>query len=105
VRLMGVEVDPLTIEDLNRLIIERIACGDRGVVLAHQNLRGVYLFQRDPDFRSFFAEANYIHIDGMALVAIGRHLGLPLRRQHRVTYVDWLPSLMAEAASHGWRVF
>lgn len=41
----------------------------------------------------------------MALVFLGKLLGLPLRREQRVTYVDWIDPLMAEAAQRGWRVF
>jgi N-acetylglucosaminyldiphosphoundecaprenol N-acetyl-beta-D-mannosaminyltransferase len=55
--------------------------------------------------REFYARASFVHIDGMALVAVGRRLGLPLRREHRVTYVDWTGPLMAEAAARRWRLF
>jgi N-acetylglucosaminyldiphosphoundecaprenol N-acetyl-beta-D-mannosaminyltransferase len=102
--LMGVWVDPLTIDDLNRLIGRVVAAGEKRII-AHHNLRSLYLHDRDESIRSFFRTADYAHIDGMALVGLGQRLGLPLRREHRVTYVDWTPRLMGAAAAQGWRIF
>ena len=104
VRLLGVTVYPLTIKDLNTLIAEAVTCGQRWVI-ANQNLHSIYLYHHDPKMRAFYAKANYIHVDGMALILIGRLLGLPLRREHRVTYADWTIPLITEAAQQGWRVF
>lgn len=102
--MMGISVHPLTASDLNTLIGSAVDGGERWVI-AHQNLHSLYLHQASVQVQDFFRHAHFVHIDGMALVAIGRQLGLPLRREHRVTYVDWLPLLMSEAAIRGWRVF
>jgi N-acetylglucosaminyldiphosphoundecaprenol N-acetyl-beta-D-mannosaminyltransferase len=104
VGLMGASVHPLTMGDLNALIRVAVTRCERWII-AHQNLHGLYLHQADPLLREFFASARFTHIDGMPLVLLGRWLKLPLRREHRVTYVDWTDSLMTEAAAHGWRVF
>lgn len=103
-RLMGIEVDPVTIPDLHDLI-DKAVCEDRKVVIAHQNLHGAFLHARDPAMRKLAERAAAVHVDGMALIAWGRLLGHPLRREHRVTYIDWIYHLMALAAEHGWRVF
>ena len=102
--MLETRVDVLTIEDLHAHIAESIRSGGRRI-FASQNLHSVYLQRTDPKLRSFYARADYVRIDGMAIVLLGRLLGLPLRREHRVTYVDWLPVFMAEAARAGWRVF
>src|SRR5439155_5383204 len=55
--------------------------------------------------RLFHDRVDYAHIDGMGIVLLGRLLGCPLKRQHRVTYLDWMKPLLNEAASRRWRVF
>jgi len=102
--LLGVVVDPLTIAELNERIAKAVNQGER-LIIAHHNLHSVYLYHRDPKMRAFFARAQVVHIDGMPLVYWARVLGYPVRKQHRVTYVDWVHPLMATAAAEGWRVF
>ncbi len=102
--LLGVRVDPLTIPELNARIAEAIQTGRRRVIGCH-NLHSVYLFHRDPKMREFYRIVDDIHIDGMAIVALGALLGRPLRRIHRVTWIDWLPPLLRQAAENGRRVF
>lgn len=102
--LLGVKIDALTIPALNAFVREAVTRGERWIIANH-NLHSVYLYHRDPKMRAFYERAMVAHIDGMALVFLGRLLGLPLQRDHRVTYVDWVWPLLAEAARRGWRVF
>jgi N-acetylglucosaminyldiphosphoundecaprenol N-acetyl-beta-D-mannosaminyltransferase len=104
VKLLGVEVDALTMNDLNALIAEAVEGKERRIV-AHHNTHSVYLWHHDSRMRAFYQKAHRVHVDGMPLILLGRFLGLPLRREHRVTYVDWVRPLMAEAARRGFRVF
>ncbi len=103
-RMLGVELDPLTIDDLHARIAEALA-QRRRFVIGHQNLHGLYLHEREPAMRRFAEIADLTFVDGMALVTMGRRLGHPVGRRHRVTYADWIDPLMAECASRGWRVF
>jgi N-acetylglucosaminyldiphosphoundecaprenol N-acetyl-beta-D-mannosaminyltransferase len=41
----------------------------------------------------------------MGVVLLARVLKLPITRDHRVTYVDWVPHLIRDASRFGWRVF
>jgi N-acetylglucosaminyldiphosphoundecaprenol N-acetyl-beta-D-mannosaminyltransferase len=102
--LFGTWVNALTALELNELLGEIISAGHRCIVANH-NLHSISVFHRDLKMQNFYDRANYIHVDGMAMVLLGRLLGLPLQRKHRVTYADWLPMIMAEAAQHHWRVF
>ena len=102
--LLGIEVDALDIAALNRCISEAIARDERWAIANH-NLRSVYLYHRDPKMRAFFEKAKVAHIDGMPLIYWARLLGYPVRKEHRVTYVDWVHPLMAAAEAKGWRVF
>jgi N-acetylglucosaminyldiphosphoundecaprenol N-acetyl-beta-D-mannosaminyltransferase len=102
--LLGAKVDALTIPDLNSLIAEAVERNTKWVIANH-NLNSLHLYHHDPKMQAFYAKADYVHIDGMPLVLLGQRLGLPLKREHRVTYADWVWPLMAEAAQQGWRIF
>jgi N-acetylglucosaminyldiphosphoundecaprenol N-acetyl-beta-D-mannosaminyltransferase len=101
---LGIRVGAYTREDLNACIARAVERGER-VVIANHNMNSVGLMRRDARMREFYEQADITHVDGMPLVPLGRALGFPLKREHRVTYVDWVPALMAEAARSGWRVF
>jgi N-acetylglucosaminyldiphosphoundecaprenol N-acetyl-beta-D-mannosaminyltransferase len=101
---LGVRVGAYTIDDLHAVIGDAVRADTR-VVIANHNMHSVALARRDAKFRAFFDAADVTHVDGMPLVPLGRMLGAPLTRAHRVTYVDWVPALMAEAERRQWRVF
>lgn len=103
-RLLGVELTPLTMDQLHRVIADTVATGRRSIIANH-NLHSIYLYHRDARMRACYQKAEYAHIDGMALVLIGRALGHQLAREQRVTYVDWVRPLMAEAVANRWRIF
>jgi N-acetylglucosaminyldiphosphoundecaprenol N-acetyl-beta-D-mannosaminyltransferase len=103
-KILGIRVNAVSMPQLNALIAEAINSKKRWII-AHHNLHSIYLYHHDAKMRGLYAQADYTHIDGMALVLVGRFLRLPLKREHRVTYADWLPALMNEAAAQGWRVF
>ncbi len=103
-KLLGVKVDALSIPELNLLIEESIEKNEKWIIANH-NLHSLYLFHNDPQMQAFYAKAEYIHIDGMPLLFMGKLLGFPMEREQRVTYADWVWPLMAEAANKGWRVF
>jgi N-acetylglucosaminyldiphosphoundecaprenol N-acetyl-beta-D-mannosaminyltransferase len=102
--LLGVMIDPVTIDDMHQVISEAIHNNERRIIANH-NLHSIYLYHHNFQLRKFFAQAHTIHADGMALVFLGKLLGLPLRREHRTTYVDWVRPLMAEATHQNWRIF
>jgi N-acetylglucosaminyldiphosphoundecaprenol N-acetyl-beta-D-mannosaminyltransferase len=102
--ILGVKVNPLTISDLNS-IIKNSVDKDKKLVIANHNVNSLCLYHRNPKMRDFYKKADYTHIDGMALIFLGKLLDFPLEKDYRVTYVDWVWSLMSEAASKGWRIF
>lgn len=104
VRVLGVEVHPCTWRALEEAIVEGVAAR-RGSIIANHNLHSLYLYHHDAAVRAFYGSAAVVHIDGMSLVVIGRLLGLPLERAHRLTPLDWIRPLLAEAARRRWRVF
>ncbi len=104
VTLLGARVDVLSRAALSARVAELVRAGQGGVV-AHHNLHSVALCRRDPRLQAFYREADVVHVDGMALVYAARLLGLPLSREHRTTYADWIEPLAALAAREHWRVF
>ncbi|WP_445631779.1 WecB/TagA/CpsF family glycosyltransferase [Nostoc sp. DSM 114167] len=103
-KIIGAQVDALSILDLNSLIEESIDRDEKWIIANH-NLHSLYLFHNDLKMQAFYSKAEYTHIDSMPLVFIGKLLGFPIKREQRVTYADWVCPLMAEAATKGWRVF
>lgn len=103
-KLLNVDVHALTITELNSIIRSAVS-EDRRFVIANHNLHSIYLCQNDAQLRAYYKQSEYIHVDGMPLIWLGKLLGYPLRLEHRVTYVDWMGPLMADAVRHGWRVY
>lgn len=101
---LGVRADALTVPVLNELIRDAVWRNER-LIIAHQNLHSLYLLRRDPKLRELFGHADHVHVDGMSLIFLGKLFGVPLRRCNRVTYVDWLDPLLADAIRLGWRIF
>jgi N-acetylglucosaminyldiphosphoundecaprenol N-acetyl-beta-D-mannosaminyltransferase len=102
--LLGIRVNALTIPELNSLIAEAVERNQKWIIANH-NLNSLHIYHHDPKMQAFYAKADYVHIDGMPLVLLGQRLNLPLKREHRVTYADWVWPLMEEAAQRGWRIF
>src|SRR5437660_12706488 len=103
-RFLGIRVNALEIPELNNLCAEAIKDNRKSIIACH-NLHSLYIFHHDAKMRLFHDRVDYAHIDGMGIVLLGRLLGCPLKRQYRVTYLDWMNPLLNEAASRRWRVF
>lgn len=102
--VLGCKVHAVTAPDLTDLV-ERAVESHESCIIGNHNLHSLYLYQRDARLREFFAQAKWIHADGMGIVMLARSMGAQVDRSIRVTYVDWLPLLMARAAVRHWRVF
>lgn len=67
------------------------------------NAEIVYQAQEDPDLMRIINEADLVTPDGIGIVWAGQKLGYPFKE--RVTGIDLLYQLCAEAAKEGWRVY
>ena len=103
-KLLGIEINLLSMKQLNFLVEEAIKLNTKWIIANH-NLNSLYIYHHNSGMKDFYRIANYIHVDGMALIFLGKILDLPCRRSHRVTYADWVWSLMAEATRKSWRIF
>lgn len=102
--LLGLRVGEYDLAGLTERVVQAVERDER-IVVANHNLHSLYLCGRDAKLREFHANADVTHADGMSLVMLGRLMGIPLGRRHRVTYVDWIGPLMGEAARRQWRVY
>ncbi|MEM0326370.1 MAG: WecB/TagA/CpsF family glycosyltransferase [Desulfurococcaceae archaeon] len=104
--ILGVKVLTFTLQEWNDYIRHQIEHSSGKSVIVSHNLHSVYLHYHDERMKLLHQHPLTCgHVDGMPLVWFGRLLGCPLRREHRITWVDWIDPLMAEAARCGWRVF
>ncbi len=104
ISFLGITVHPLKMAELNSLLAEAIE-RDEKIVVANHNLHSLYLFLKNAKVREFYRHAQWVHIDGMPIVAMARLYGHEVPREARVTYADWTYSIAKQAAEKGWRVF
>jgi N-acetylglucosaminyldiphosphoundecaprenol N-acetyl-beta-D-mannosaminyltransferase len=87
-RLLGGNVDAMERTALLERLWEWSAGPSQRLVFNH-NLHSLACLRRDPSLRELWSRADLTYIDGMALVAWGRCLGLPLTVRHRHTSLDF----------------
>jgi N-acetylglucosaminyldiphosphoundecaprenol N-acetyl-beta-D-mannosaminyltransferase len=102
--LLGLRVHAMTKRDLMSVVTYAIDCGARCIIGNH-NVHSLFLYANEPQMRRFYSSADYVQIDGMPLVWLGRCLGLPLKMEHRTTNFDLLPLLAQKSVRRGWRIF
>ena len=102
VRLFGVAVDPLTMDETVRAVRAFVECG-----LPHQhvclNAAKVVELDRSPELTSAISACDLVNVDGQAVVWASKVLGA--RVPERVAGVDLFTRLLAEAAERGQSVF
>jgi len=92
----------MTMSQLHEVI--RTSVDDRRrTIICSLNLHGAALARRDPIMRSFHRD-TLVRIDGMPVILWARVLGYHVGREHRVTWVDWMPEFLRHATDHEWRV-
>lgn len=103
--ILRFKITPVTVTDIFRAVEESIRC-DRRIVVASQNLHGVYVHLTSDHFRRLHeSEDTLVHIDGMPLVWVARLLGMPIRHEHRTAVLDWFMPLLELASKSNWRVY
>ncbi len=104
-KILGFKITPLTLAEQLELVAAYIKTGEQ-CVLAHLNLHGMYMSQKEPAISYLHEEsATFVAIDGMPLVLFCRLAGIKGRRRHRVTNVDLFWPLMSLAVQSGWRIY
>lgn len=102
INVLGVGVDPLTIEELHQKISGYIEDGEHALVL-HANAHGLNLAYRDPRLRGVLNGAETVFCDGSGVMLAARMLGR--RIPERITYADWMWQVAALAEEKGFSFF
>jgi N-acetylglucosaminyldiphosphoundecaprenol N-acetyl-beta-D-mannosaminyltransferase len=102
---LGITVDAITSRQLIDASVAAVESGARNLVFGNHNLHSLHLFHKDAALRDFYSRCHLTHIDGMSLVLLGRLLGLPIERQHRTTYLDWIEVFLETAEAKAWKIY
>ncbi|HET7892668.1 MAG TPA: WecB/TagA/CpsF family glycosyltransferase [Candidatus Sulfotelmatobacter sp.] len=102
--LLGSPIDIMDVDDLDGVVESAIESGQRKIIGNH-NIHSLFLYQRNAAMRAYYEAAHNIHVDGMGVVLLGKLANIPLKRKHRITYLDYFAHLLPMAAQRGWRVF
>lgn len=102
VNVLGVGVDPLTVEELHARIARFVEDGEHATIL-HANVHGLNHAHRDARLRGFLNGAEIVFCDGAGVMLGARVLGEKI--PERITYADWTWELAAFAEAQGLSVF
>jgi len=103
-RFLGVRMHAMTVEAWLDAVAAAVRTRSRCMMVG-QNLHSVYLCHHDATLARAQEEAQYVRIDGLPLIWMGRLLGLPLSRRHRSGFMDLAWPLFERAEAEGWKVY
>jgi len=101
--LLGFFAHPGTLEDYLEFTEQSIASKRCDTVLYH-NLHSLYSYFTSDPLKEYYSGCTVL-VDGMPLIWLMQLLRIPVNRDHRLTYVDFIMPLMKKAAANRWPVF
>ncbi|MEX0610402.1 MAG: WecB/TagA/CpsF family glycosyltransferase [Balneolaceae bacterium] len=104
--ILNISVRAITQNELSYEIGNFISNNDKKIIGIH-NLNSIYLANNSPEIAGFYKlpQMEFSFIDGMSVVLIGRLLGYPLYRRHRLTSIDWLFDLSKLCEKNHWKIY
>jgi len=102
VEILGVQVHPLTVDELHEQLAAVIDVNGRARVL-HVNAHGLNLAAERPWLRAFLNTAEIVFCDGAGVMLGARLLGYHIPQ--RITYADWMWQLAAFCAGRGFSLY
>jgi N-acetylglucosaminyldiphosphoundecaprenol N-acetyl-beta-D-mannosaminyltransferase len=102
--ILGAYVDRLTRFEVLQSVAASIAAKNK-ILIGNHNFHSLYIYQKSPEMRNFYARADLIEIDSVPMIIWARALGHKLSLAHRSTYLDYREDFWAMAQDLGWRVF
>nr|WP_314433208.1 WecB/TagA/CpsF family glycosyltransferase [uncultured Brevundimonas sp.] len=103
VHMLGQLVDLVKPEEVLHHVQTAVAEG-RKTIVANHNLHSLYLIQKNPEMRAFYAQAEMVEVDSTPMIWFSRTLGLHSRGFHRCTYLDWRAHFWSVANRRKWRI-
>lgn len=101
----GCGISPLDGEAFFDRLFERLAAGERSLLIGHHNLHSLYLRHHSVEVEAFYRQCDDCYVDGMAVLWLLRAAGLDTRSAHRFSLMDYLPQLLDRSQEQGLRVF
>lgn len=98
VNLLGVGIDPLTLEQALSYILNSVA-QHRRLLVAHANITGLNLAYEQEWLRAFYNRCDLVYCDGMGVALAARWLGHTI--PERYTLADWAWPLAGRATQQG----
>ncbi len=98
ITIVGVSIDVINKEELERSIIASVQAG-RKAVYAYVNVHALNLSQKDENFRRFFNEADTVYCDGEGVRLGAWILGKKLPPRVALTYFIWDLCALCESTS------
>ena len=105
IQFLGTVVSRFTLQDLTASVASYIENNCLRAIISNHNLHSIFVFHRDPVMREFYEASDICHFDGMGAVWIARLLGNRVNGTNRITYVDWIWSVMERASKSGWKIY
>jgi len=100
--VLGVGVDPITVDELHAEIARLVRAGKLGLVL-NVNAHCLNLCYKDATLRDSLKSADVVFCDGAGVMLAARMLGG--RIPARITYAAWIWRLAGFAASEGFSLY
>lgn len=101
--LLGFFAHPGTLADYLDYTRAAVQNAERRTVLYH-NLHSLYSYFTDARLREHYQDTTVL-VDGMPVIWLMQLFGMPVNREYRLTYVDFIMPLMQLARDNDWTVF
>jgi len=101
--LLGFFAHPGSLDDYLGLIQDSISQSQPCTVLYH-NLHSLYSYFTSSELREDYAGKTVL-VDGMPVIWLMRSAGIPVGRDQRLTYVDFIIPMMELARDNGYQVY
>jgi len=101
--LLGFFAHPGTLTEYLELTRRAVEQSKPTTVLYH-NLHSLYSYFTDSDLKRHYQDTTVL-VDGMPVIWLMQLLRIPVTRDHRITYVDFIMPLMELARDNNWPVF
>jgi len=101
--LLGFFTHPGTMTEYLDFIKSSIQKREPCTILYH-NLHSLYSYFSSEQLREQY-DGHTVLVDGMPVVWLYQLAGEPVKRDHRITYVDFIMPMMEMAKREGWKVY
>jgi len=100
--ILGVRVDPFTVDELNQCIGKLIRNKEKAII-SNVNAHGLNLCFKHRWLREFFNEAPIVFCDGAGVKLAAKILGHHI--PERITYAEWMWQIAAFASKEGFSFY